>query len=134
MMLVYRIENASGDGPFQAGGSTLYQSVVYGEEVYKDSRYFPYSGPAAYEDKWNRPLPDVPLKEEHLLIYGCSSLDQFHEFWFPDKAGRAAMKEAGFDLVEYSISSEHVWIGETQVIFRKDKSLGFRMLNLVNAF
>lgn len=101
-MLVYRVENARGYGPWN---STVRQSYVDGL-LKAMERKSACGHPTPIEDGLS-----INLRWR----YGCKSLDQLHD-WFPEPY-RQRLFDAGFTVKVYAVPSSRVKMGRSQVAF-----------------
>jgi hypothetical protein len=116
-MLVYRIENAAGEGVYRAKGWTF--GVYYTAD---SSRH-----PLPHDDSaLMRAIPSDYLhwdgRLRACLIYGFSSLDQLR-CWFYADEWRKVMHENGFSVSVYSGFDSDIYAGDTQAVFIKDNCL-----------
>lgn len=105
-MLVYRIENDNGVGPFVAGDDWDFYPLDY------------HPGQAFMD--FPRPDDDGLLFEEDIHKCGCASLRQLIH-WFP-KPVRTMLTERNYKLVVLDIPDERVQVGQYQVIFEAEGS------------
>lgn len=109
-MLVFRLENEEGKGPF-AGAKD--------EEDWRElvviTGWDPYNGPMGVPDhnveySWMRANPDVR--------FGCPSIEAFN-YWFPP-VWEKFLCNSGFELKVFEVDDDNVIIGNSgrQCIYR----------------
>lgn len=117
-MLVYRVENAAGGGPYQ-GNLQWHPSS-------ENSR----SHPGPYSDKLLAPHWGQlwTHRRDETYSFGFMSLDALLE-WFYDPSWREHAEAMGYAIAVYEIDPEAeidgflgVYLGTTQLVFRKDRA------------
>ena len=140
MTRIYRIELPDGSGPFWR---------TTGSYIYDDNRA---GGPSAsYHPGPTSMSLDCQLSEDTSQLgdfysdglcqhdnrgrakiryqFAFASLDQLRE-WFPDVDGRAAMKEAGFEISVYDIPEDDLVVGHYQVAFHPEDATHVNSLDI----
>lgn len=101
-MIVWRVENKEGFGPYQALDD--------------------YGWDHQNQDHQPRPWDDLDFDGHEIRDYrfGFSSQEQM-QAWFGDK-DRAFLASHGFELVLYDVPPDAILTGEKQVAFKRDQS------------
>jgi len=105
VMLVYRLENTKGHGPFNTGQLYEFVDMLFHQD--KD-RY-----PSTYLAFLRIEQDDVGNKP-----HGCKSLRELL-YWFPAKVIRQ-MRGRGFGVAVYEVDRQHIIFGKFQLVFDPD--------------
>ena len=115
-MIVYRIENSMGMGPWRSGAVERAYNTAISEGSMCPSRH-----PCPHEDPG---LSHIRVRPEH--FFGFDSIDQYKR-WFTTPGQRKSLAEkfehraiTHVKLVMYNVPSENVHVGKHQVIFTRD--------------
>jgi hypothetical protein len=116
-MLVYRIENADGEGVHRAKGWSFSYDFFY-----HDANRHPRP---CMDSKLMREIPTDMINPNNgmpssAFHYGFSSLEQL-KCWFFKYSWRNRMDEMGFHVNVYEGDEGDVYAGDTQVVFIKAK-------------
>ncbi len=114
-MYVYRVENASGEGPYQGGHISIddmYDRLVadVGEEGARSTQ------PNVFQDSWDRPWR-VPAGSH---AFGFRTKGQM-ERWFTPSC-RQLLADRQYFLVTYDVGAADVIFGGHQLVFDKSKA------------
>lgn len=110
-MLVYRVENADRDGPYQ-GSRTTDLSRHYNVDT--------HPGP------WHDGIPNV----SYFHRFAFASLEKFLS-WF-DAEERAGLARDGYHLSIYDVAPCYVVHGRKQVVFEAEHAILFETMDLVS--
>lgn len=102
-MIVYRVENWKGEGPYRAG----YRTTSLDYLNYRESTYF---HPLPYED-------GIEHSNDH--FFGFANFVAFYA-WFGHTLRELSMN--GCFLCEYEVDDRYVIKGKRQLAFRKDRA------------
>ncbi|PLP55560.1 hypothetical protein CYK37_30185 [Mesorhizobium loti] len=119
-MLVYRIEDARGYGPWSGSGTA---------EAYWDAAEVgtnPNDHPSPYVE--GGVLYDAYVRWADGR-FGCSSVEQLRD-WFPCPKGREVMRQRGYRAVAYQVEPEALCEGTMQVIFQQHRAQLVKVLDL----
>lgn len=110
---VFRIENARGVGPYMSDiipqeYRTQLTDEVRHPEPYKDSRLV-----SEIESRHPYNFNLIPT----WMRFGFGSIDQLRN-WFYNDDWLYTLHKYGFVLVEYTVSSDRVYLGNTQCTFK----------------
>ena len=116
-MLVYRIENADGEGVYRASGWAFGCDFFYND----DNRH-PLP---CMDSKLMREIPTYMINPNNgmpssVFSYGFSSLEQL-KCWFFQSRWRDRMDEMGFHVSVYEGDEGDVYVGDTQAVLIKDQ-------------
>jgi len=112
-MIVYRIEDGEGLGPYKSGLFNIHRAIAR-EEIARDDRLYALSRSAPFIlNQTARCWGDVIGKHD---IFGCETADDLR-LWYPSPAGCAAMAEAGARLAAYDASECSIIRGNWEVAF-----------------
>lgn len=143
-MLIYRLENAEGKGPFtsrdnayddRAEENHFIREFAHQLGWIKVGRYEPlmmlFGGglelddgsddvqvvwmPNAEHPHHNDDVPPPDDYDNHEWKIGCKDMDQLLH-WFPKKAW-VYLRSLGFDLLTYEVQCDHIHFGQYQVLF-----------------
>ncbi len=106
-IVVYRIENSYGMGPF-VGGFSWKILVKIDKELYNKWVSMSRKMPGPFEDGMN----DFSLE----FVFGCRSKKQLQS-WF--KMFLDLLLENGYKIRSYSVPKDSVIFGKNQIVFRK---------------
>lgn len=123
-MLVYRIEDQEGGGLYR-GDNSGSNPLRYDEDrhpVPQNDSLLTYNG----QEKMLR--DDVPefytfsgWFENEGFIFGFANTDQLRS-WIYNDEWLVKMERRGFRLAVFDIENEHVIVGNTQAIFKRDRA------------
>lgn len=108
-MLIYRVENSKGKGPFSAFGWRA------------NDRHIGIKYPEPSEEK-------LAISQHDYL--GCATL-RLIRHWFVKKE-RIALSKQGFSLTIYKCHKKRVKIGKYQLVFPKGKAILIERKNLID--
>lgn len=109
-MKIYRIENADGDGPYNAAykpGGLLYQMHTEDDD-----------GPITAHETHPSPWADIASfasRHEGKYRFGFKSMEQLTQ-WFGPRA-RKLLESYSFELVEYEVPDKFILPGYRQVAY-----------------
>jgi hypothetical protein len=115
-MLIYRIENKDGEGPYWCRFDFPYKHPILtmGEDHCAD----PVNHPSASKEMMKLGYAEDEFTKHHVCGFG--SIDQMVQ-WFDSWLNQ--LEEWGFYLVEITINANDIMIGNTQVAFDSRKVL-----------
>lgn len=117
-MIVYRVENEFGEGPYTACG-------IFLDDWSKRTHCFP-NHPTIWDDSISRSNKiKAPIYD-----YSCGFDSEEQLFnWF-NKSEIKNLKRIGFDIVKINVHAAHVLFGTSgkQIMFRKSKIKGKEIL------
>jgi hypothetical protein len=128
-MLVYRIEDAKGDGPWHVGAVFDYDDAHRCRRAH--SAYDP-PGPCSYEEL-GTDLHNTfrnRASDANEFFFGFRSKAQLRR-WFRSAVGRRAMKKHGLSLAVFDVDPAHVAQGNWQLAFRRALATRVSTLDLV---
>ncbi len=111
-MIVFRVENKDGRGPYSVHGTT-------GQPFAVDNRPMPDEDgllPMATPNEWQR-------------RYGFASITAYLD-WFESDDVRDRMHERGFHIVKYEVPEDSILIGGCQLLFDKTQAMMIECLGL----
>lgn len=125
-MLVYRIENELGQGPF-----TSYSADEY--DNHKDGRSnSARRPPGPHSEYWGKHQPRCDLGWTcSNARYGFRSINQLKK-WFTSARGRRAMEADGSFITVLEVDQMDCWLGKWQLVFHKDRATKVKRLSVVD--
>lgn len=125
-MLVYRIENELGQGPF-----TTYAAYVYDDNKHPRA-HSSRNPPGPYSEDWGKHKPrcDLGLTCSYGR-FGFRSINQLQK-WFSSVRGRRAMEEDGSFISVFEVDQMDCWLGKWQLVFHKDRATKVKRLSVVD--
>lgn len=110
-MLVYRVENSKGKGPW-AGQCSI--------PICDATEWHPNRNPGPYDDepiaRWYRDHTWGDISKYH---FGVQNIALYND-WFRTYEQKLALHNSGFSLNQYEVDYRDAVIGDKQVIFRKN--------------
>ena len=118
-MLVYRVEDFDGQGPYQISPLVYAQLETFmGLPSFLDDD--PVDHPHPYQDGFNTEgLPIWEFKIPQEYSFGFRSSEDLRKWFFREETDAQRLEEVGLRVRVFSVSSEHVLAGNSQVMFRK---------------
>jgi hypothetical protein len=104
-MIVYRIENESGCGPYF--GSMNYSDWTDGFHNAATGR------PMPYED-------NITATDHSLFRFGFESMDKLTQWFTFAEIGR--LLDQGFRVVSFQVDIQHTVIGNKQLVFKREQA------------
>ena len=112
-MLVYRIQDVNGVGPYRKDEvAELYESCRGFGYGWSERRPGPARDPGLGGDDWQA----FSLKWRKTCRFGFSSIDQLKE-WFNTKKVRHGLHKLGFAVYVINVDDDKVIVGDKQVVF-----------------
>lgn len=115
-MLIYRVEDKNGTGPYASNNAEWVESIERHEMVYEAHNYLSPNHPGPLSESWFS-IPQYTMPERE-YIYGFDS-ESALKFWF--NGFLEPMFEHGFFIKTYDVPPQDVIVGRRQVAFKKPK-------------
>lgn len=139
-MLIYRIEDEDGGGPYRGDNSHL---NPFGSTSASDRHPLPVDDSLLQESIRFRMGRDLSASDatwihwssflESDFIFGFTSIDQMRNWVYKDE-WLYTMDKNGFFLSEFNVPKHHVCVGNTQAVFRRKEATKHRRFTMADFF